>query len=321
MSSTELQVGRGHGWREPEKRIIISNRLFILPSTPRCSKASSLPFFHLYPLLATSLCCRGLNPDPSVLQRGASAALDPPTLHFWAEMAAPHDLKVMIAYLDHDKPITITQCRYLEVLDCRSHSWSHSWSHWDEDGCLHPYIVRCVPQYPFMVAKTLVSVAEGGKGVRKQTCSFPLHVRGLGWGLGLGFASTDPWSAWPTLPMSTSSASTLPSEAVDTATIECVAEVHDPYHDGCHPRKQHSHPWRNRRVFLISNLVVSCSRAPSLSETHLTVGGRKRVGKGHDKHFTVLIKGPYMSHISFYMSCWSALRETDVHCVLGLMAV
>lgn len=50
----------------------------------------------------------------------------------------------------------------------------------DEDGCLQPYIVCCVQQYPHMEAKTLVNVAEGGKGVRKQTCSFPLHVRGLG---------------------------------------------------------------------------------------------------------------------------------------------
>lgn len=126
-----------------------------------------------------------------------------------------------------------------------------------------------------MVAKALVNVAEGGKGVRKQTCSFPLHVRGLGWGL--GFVSTDPWSAWPTLPMSTSSASTLPNEAVDTATIECVAEVHDPHHDVCHPGKQHSHLWRNRRVFLISNLVVSCSRAPSPSVRNSSYcGGREK---------------------------------------------
>lgn len=93
-------------------------------------------------------------------------------------MAAPHDLKVMTVYLDHDKPISITQC--------------HSHKSWiveatagaadacrDEDGCLHPYIVCCVPQYPHMVAKTLVNVAEG-KGARKQTYSFSLHVRGLG---------------------------------------------------------------------------------------------------------------------------------------------
>lgn len=90
MSSSELQVGRGHVWRELEKRIIISNSLFILSSTPRCSKASSLPSLHLSLLLATSQRCWGLNPDPSVLQRGASAPAHPPALLVWAQTEAPN---------------------------------------------------------------------------------------------------------------------------------------------------------------------------------------------------------------------------------------
>lgn len=151
------------------------------------------------------------------------------------------------------------------------------------------------------------------------TCSFPLHVHG--WGLGLGFASTDP----PDLPDPHSRWAHLQHHRcqmrpLTLQRLSAWQRFMTPHHDVCHPRKQHSHPWRNRHVFLISNLVVSCSRVPSLSVRNSSYCGGG-ISQGHDKHFTVLIKGPYMCHISFYMSCWNALSEADVHCVLGLMAV
>lgn len=45
--------------------------------------------------------------------------------------------------------------------------------------------------------------------------------------------------------------------------------------------------WEQRSIFVRQKLILW--------------GGGGGVSQGHDKHFTVLIKGPYMSYISFYI--------------------